>query len=194
MVTDPLDDGSGGSRRRLLGTAGAGLAGVGAVLLAGCGSKSLHARLKRTPTVARTDVEVLNHLLEVEQVAIAAYTAGAPLLPPPAARAAKRFLEQETEHAFGLAGLVKAAGGTPRDPLPSYDLGHPRTGDDVLRLLHETEGAQLAAYVDAIPRLRPGAVRAQAAGYFANDAQHVAILRSLLGQTPSPAAFVTGRE
>jgi Ferritin-like domain len=172
----------------------AAAASAGAALLAGCGSKSLHQQLRRTPAVALSDVELLNRLLDVEHLTIAAYTAGIPLLAPSTAKAAKRFLEQETEHAVGLAGLVKSAGGKGNAPAPSYDLGHPRSTADVLALLHRTESAQLAAYLDVIPRLEPGPVRARAAGYLANDAQHVTVLREMLGEPALPSAFVTGRE
>ena len=68
-----------------------------------------------------------------------------------------------------------------------------RTNDDVLRLLHRIETLQLAAYVRAIPLLQLGKVRAAAMALFANDAQHVTILRLQLGLDPVPAAFVTGR-
>jgi Ferritin-like domain len=178
-------------RRGLLQAA---VAGTGAALLAGCGSKSLHEQLGRAPDVAASDVELLNRLIDAEHLTIAAYTAGIPLLSPSAVRPAKRFLEQETAHAAGLAALVKSAGGKGNAPAPSYDLGHPRSAAEVLRLFHRTETAQLAAYVDVIPQLQPGPVRAQAAGYLANDAQHVTVLRSMLGEPALPSPFVTGRE
>ncbi len=64
----------------------------------------------------------------------------------------------------------------------------------MLRLLHEVEAQQIAAYVDVIPRLGPAKVRTLTTQYFANDAQHISIVRSLLGKAPLPAPFVTGRE
>lgn len=164
------------------------------MLLAGCGKESLHDQLKRQPAVARADVDILEHLLEVERLGIAAYTAGAPLLPPSAAAAAKQFLAQELAHAGGLISLVRAAGRKPPEPRPSYDLGAPRDSHDVLSLLARVERMQIAAYLDAIPRLAPGEVRTRTAGFFANDAQHLSAVRLLLGQAPLPAAFVTGRE
>src|SRR5436305_12472228 len=125
LVVTEAPEGDSGSRRRLLQGALAGAGGV--LLLAGCGKESLHAQLKRQPTVAHRDVGLLNHLLDVQHLATAAYTAGTPLLPPSSAGAAEQFLGQELAHAGTMAGLVKAAGGKPRDPLPSYDLGRPRT-------------------------------------------------------------------
>ncbi len=186
MVSE-APEGDSGSRRRLLGGA---LAGT--LVLAGCGKESLHTRLKRQPTVAQRDVQALNHLLDVQHLAVAAYTAAGPLLPAPAAAAAEQFLAQELGHAGGLAGLVKAAGGKPLDPQASYDLGRPRTGEDVLRLLQRVEEIELSSFVAALPQLSPGEVRAQVAGYFANDAQHDSAVRLLLGQDPLPSPLVPG--
>jgi ferritin-like protein len=162
------------------------------VVLSGCGKESLHTRLKRQPSVAQRDVQQLNHLLDVQHLAIAAYTAGTPLLADSAAAAAQQFLAQELGHAGGLAGLVKAAGGKPHEPLGSYNLGAPRTANDVLRLLQRIEQIELSSFLDALAQLGPGEVRAQVAGYFANDAQHDSAVRLLLGQDPLPSALVPG--
>jgi rubrerythrin len=170
------------------------MAGAGAMLLQGCGGDSLKAQLGRDPPVAQADVELLNHLVDLEYLAVAAYTAGLPLLHRRAARAAKQFLAQELGHAQGLSILVREAGGKANKPRENYDLGNPRSSTDVLRLLHEVETLQIAAYVGAIPRLGPAKVRQLTTQYFANDAQHVSIVRSLLGEAPLPAPFVTGRQ
>ena len=61
-------------------------------------------------------------------------------------------------------------------------------------LLHAVEQAQIAAYLNAIPRLEPGVVKQQVASILANDAQHVAVVRAALGRPAIPSAFVTGRE
>jgi hypothetical protein len=173
----------------------AGAAAWGGAVLAGCGSgKGLHARVKKLGPVARADVEILNLLLDLEHWAIAAYTAGIPLLAPSAAPAARQFLQQELSHAGELSGLVKQAGGKAHKPAPSYDLGHPTGSREVLSLLHQIERSQLAAYMQEIPRLEPARVRAAAAAILANDAQHVSILRLELGLPPMPAALVSGDE
>jgi hypothetical protein len=194
-VVSEAPEGDSGSRRQVLSrTASAAAAATGAALLAACGGESLRSQLKRDPPVAHADVIILKRLLEVERLGIAAYTAGAPLLPPSAADAAKQFLAQELAHAGGLGGLIKAAGAKPPEPRGNYDLGKPRDARDVLRLFETAERLQIAAYVEAIPRLAPGQVRTQTAGYFANDAQHLSSVRLLLGEPPLPAALVTGRE
>jgi hypothetical protein len=179
------------SRRGFLA---AGVAGGAALLVGGCGGDSLKTQLKHDPPVAQTDVELLNHLVDLEYLAIAAYTAGLPLLPPDPYHAAKQFLAQELGHAQGLSILVREAGGKENKPRDTYDLGNPRTAADVLRLLHTVESLQMAAYLAAIPRLGPAKVRTLTTQYFANDAQHISIVRSLQGQAPLPAPFLTGRE
>jgi hypothetical protein len=189
------DCGGGGegspSRRGLLRAAGAGLAGA---FVAGCGSQSLKAQVHNSAPVLGTDVDLLNHLLYLEHWAIAAYTAGTPLLAPSVTKAGQLFLNDELSHAGSLAGLVKAAGGKPIKPSPSYPLGRPRSSDDVLRLLHAIENAQLSAYLNAVTRLEPGFVKSSVASILANDAQHVAVVRAALHQPAVPTAFVTGRE
>jgi len=180
------------TRRRMLGISLASSASVAAAALAGCGGS--RRRLKLGDRSLDSDAELLNSLLHLERRAIAAYTAGAPLLNGRDGRAATAFLRQELAHAGLLLALIKRAGGTAPPRLASYDLGHPRNPRDVLALLHQVERAQLSAYVDAVPRLSPGYLRASVATILADDAQHVSVLRTLLGLNPVPAAFVSGGE
>jgi Ferritin-like domain len=191
VVTGDPSDADPSSRRGLLRAAGAGLAGL---VAAGCGSQSLKAQVHNSAPVLGTDVDLLNQLLHLEHLAIAAYTAGTPLLAPATYKAGQLFLNDELSHAGALAGLIRAAGGKPIKPAPSYPLGHPRSSQEVLALLHEVENAQLTAYLDAITRLEPGFVKSSVASILANDAQHVAVVRAALGQRAVPAAFVTGKD
>ncbi len=179
------------SRRGLLRAAGTGVAGL---VLAGCGGASLKAQADNSAPVLGTDVGLLNHLLHLEHVAIAAYTAGTPLLPAATVKAGQLFLNDELAHAGALGALIKAAGGKPNKPAPSFDLGHPRTSREVLALLHRVEAAQVSAYLAALPQLEPIIVKRSVAAILANDAQHVAVVRAALGQPAVPSAFVTGRE
>ena len=184
-------------RRALLGQTAAALAGFTLVALTGCGAqaKPEAQSVKRAPPPVRsTDVVLLDRLLDLERHTVAAYVAGIPLLGHPEAKTAKQFLDEELQHTGELLSLIKAAGGKFPDRPRSYDLGHPRTPADVLALLHTLERAQITAYLEAIPLLSPGAVRAAAASILTSDAQHIAILRLAQGQTPAPSAFVTGHE
>jgi hypothetical protein len=185
-------------RRTLLRRAGVLVSCAGAAALAaGCGSqaKSAHHPPPRpTEPLRPLDVELLNRLLTLERRTVAAYTAGIPLLSRPASRTAKQFLGEELQHTGELISLVRASGGEPVPRLASYDLGHARNQADVIGLLQVLEQAQIAAYLDAIPRLTPGKTRAAAASIMASDAQHIAFLRLTNGQPPAPAAFVTGAD
>jgi hypothetical protein len=175
----------------LLRAAGAGVAGL---VVAGCGGKSLKAQVNNSAPVLDTDVDLLQQLLHLEHVGIWAYTAGTPLLAPAVTKAGALFLNDELEHAGALAGLIHAAGGKPIKPAPSYPLGHPRTSQEMLQLLHGIENMQISAYLDAIGRLSPGSVKQSIASIMANDAQHVAVVRAALGEPAVPSAFVTGRD
>jgi bacterioferritin (cytochrome b1) len=186
-----------GSRRELLKAVGAGFAaGGGALLVAACGGS--HPVTTQTTTAVQpvpgADVALLNHLLDLEHVGIAAYTAGIPLLDPAARMAGQRFLNQELAHAGELSGLVSQAGGQANKSASSYSLGHPRNGNDVLKLLHRIEHAQISAYLGAIPKLSTPSTRAAVAAMLANDAQHISYLRTQLGRQPIPAALLNGRE
>jgi Ferritin-like domain len=180
------------TRRGLLGASGAAVVAAGAVV-AGCGRTSRRPKVQKIPAGARSvDVVTLNAALALCDHAIAAYTAGIPLLAGTAHSAAKRCLNQELSHAGELFGLVKQAGGTPVKPAASYDLGNPSSQTDVLALLVELERRQITGYRDAVTRISPGEVRAAVAAILANDAQHLLILRQALGTPALRGPFVTG--
>jgi rubrerythrin len=147
------------------------------------------------PAALTPDLELLAAALDREHEAIAAYTACIPLLSGAALDAATRFLAQESSHADELAALIKKGGGVAQPPAPGgYELGNPRGVADVLALLHRIERDQIAGYLDAIPRLTPGPIRATVASILANEAQHVAIVRSAAGLRAIPAPLVTSAE
>ncbi len=191
-----VSEDGGPSRRALLHAATTALGGGAALVLSGCGARdrtganSVH---KAKPPVRHLDIALLTALLDLERHTVAAYTAGLPLLTPSDARTAKQFLNEELQHTGELIALIKAAGGKARPHLGAYDLGQPADGSAVLALLHGLERAQIAAYLDAIPKLSPGPVRAAAATILASDAQHLAVLRSAQSLDPMPSAFLIGQ-
>ena len=176
------------SRRALL--AGAASA-AGATALAGCGGKPLREKIRGSAHVPYADVAVLNSLLGVEHYAIAAYAAGVPLLGGTGSDLGKQFLSHELAHAVELAELIKKGGGKAAKPQASYNLGDPRTAADGVALLEQAERAQLDAYLQMIPALSGGRVRGAVATIYANEAQHLAVLRAQVGQTPT-TAFAVG--
>ena len=192
-----MSEPAGRSRRALLGAATAAIAGGASVALAGCGGNGrtgAHSVHKARKPVRRADIAMLERLLDLERHTVAAYTAGIPLLGRDDAKTAKQFLDEELQHTGELIALIKAAGGMAAPRAAAFDLGHPRTSADVLALLHDLERRQIGLYLDTIPRLSPGPVRAAAATIVASDAQHIAILRRAQGRPPMPSPFVTASE
>ena len=187
------------SRRALLRGAGQALVGVGAlVTLGGCGGAApsgQEAVKHAARPVAATDVGILMTALALERRTVAAYVAGIPLLPHSEVKGAKAFLSEELAHTGELISLIKAAGGKAPPRADSYDIGPPPRGSgDVVALLHSLERLQIASYLNWIPRLSPGPVRAAVSSILACDAQHVAVLRAAQGKPALASAFVTGDE
>jgi hypothetical protein len=179
------EDPSAGTSRRALLARGAAAAGGSALALAGCGGASRHHHL--APAVPTRETPLVRELLtalELERRTVAAYAAGIPLLAPRAREAARRFLDFELSHAGEIAGLIEQAGTKPPKPSSVYDLGRPQTPQQVLGLLRDLERRQLAMYLDLVPRISDGKVRAAITAVLGSDAQHVAVLSALAGSDP----------
>lgn len=177
------------SRRVLL--AGAASA-AGATALAGCGGKPLRDKIRGGASVPHTDVDVLNALLGVENYAIAAYAAAIPLLNRGIGESVgKVFLSHELAHAAELTEMIKDGGGKAIRPPSSFNLGDPRTPTEGLALMKRAEQVQLQAYLQMIPAVAGGRIRAAVATIYANEAQHLAVLRGQLGQMPT-SPFAVG--
>jgi hypothetical protein len=178
------------TRRELLAASAIGAA----ALLTGCKLQPATTTIAVPGALSPADALALAPALDAEHRGLAAYTAAIPLLPAPAASIAKRILGHELNQTAALAEMIRRAGVHPAGLAPSYDLGRPRNAREVLQLLHGIERAQVAAYVQAIPKLTPGPARATVAAILAADAEHLALIRRSLGQNPAPQAFVTGTE
>ena len=59
-------------------------------------------------------------------------------------------------------------------------------------MVHSLEALQISHYLQWIPRLEPGPVRAAVASILTVDAEHLTMMRVLEGQDPVPGPFVTG--
>ena len=187
FLRDPL------SRRRFLARSGVSAAGASAVLLSGCGDDTKSATKTGPDESDEADVEILNSVLDLELMVVAAYKAGAGKLKGDVLQTVKGFLEQEQEHADGLSAAIKDAGGTPNRAKSSYDFPAWRSQHEVLRYAVDLENTAIAAYIDALPKLGKGDLRATASAIIANEAEHVAILRGALGLEQVPSAFVVGK-
>lgn len=188
FLRDPL------SRRRFFRASGVSVAGGSAIFLAACSDDTKSPNVQTGPDESdQADVEILNSALDLELMAVAAYKAGAARLKGAVLQIGKAFLEQEQEHADGLTQAIKDAGGTPNRAKASYDLPSFSSQNDVLRFAVDIENTAIAAYIDALPKLSQGDLRATAAAIVTNEAEHVAVLLGALGENQVPDAFVTGR-
>lgn len=186
------------SRRDLFRLAGLTAAGGTAVAFAACGDDDEDEEGEGAKRPAgEGDVRILNSALDLENTAIAAYTAGAALLKGEVLKVGKTFLGQEKEHAAGLSQAIKDLGGTPNKAKTAeeYAQGFPslKSQNDVLKFAVDLENMAVAAYVGAIPKLSDPRLRQTAAAINTNEAEHISVLLGALGKPPVPDAFVTGR-
>jgi rubrerythrin len=182
------------SRRRFFHMSGVSVAGGSAVFLAACGREDPTSRAAAGPDESdQADVEILNGALDLELMAVAAYKAAAGQMRGSVLEIAKTFLAQEQEHADGLSAAIEDAGGTPNRAKSSYEFPELRSQDDALKFAVDLENTAIAAYIDALPKLTQGDLRATAAAIVTSEAEHVAVLLDALGRDPAPNAFVTGR-
>jgi len=184
FASDPV------SRRRFLRAAGVATAGGGsAALLAACGGGSGKAEDK---SAIAADIATLNRALDLENTAIAAYTAGAPLLKGGVIKLARELLGQDKEHADALSTAVTQLGGHPTRPKSAYNFPRVHNQAEALALVDTIEHELVGAYLDALPRLSSADLRAQVASIVANEGEHIAVLLGAMGRPQAPSAFVTG--
>jgi len=188
------------SRRRFFALSGVGVTGGSAVFLTACGGKGEpetggggQSEVTKAKSPEETDIHILNTALDLEHMAVAAYTGGAELLKGDALAAGKTFLEHEQEHAQGLATAIKDLGGRPNKAMRGYDFPTLRNQEDVLNFAVDLENTAIAAYLDALPKLSMPELRATAAAIITNEAEHVAVLLGALGMDQVPDAFVAGK-
>lgn len=189
------------SRRRFFRLSGVSLAGGSAVFLAACGDDDKSTTGAATtgapadPGGGSGDVAILNTALDLENMAVAAYTAGAVLLKGEVLDAGKLFAEQEQEHADGLTEAIKSMGGTPNKAKKADEYDFPQLGSqkDVLNFAVDIENTAIAAYIDALPKLTSPELRGTAAAIVTNEAEHVSVLLGALGKPQVPDAFVAGK-
>jgi rubrerythrin len=189
------------ARRRLLQAAGAALTGAACAALTACGSSGqatgpgavgTTTELEPQGTAGSRDVSILNSSLDLENMAIAAYQAAAPLLQGSARAAVARLLEQEREHADALAQAIRQLGGAPNEPKARYDFPRLRGQGGALRFAVGLENTAIAAYIDSLPRLSSPDLRGTAAAIVTDEAEHLAVLLGEQGRPQAPQAFVTG--
>jgi hypothetical protein len=168
------------TRRRLLASSTAGLAGTGAIaVLSACGSE------EEEPSAER-DVELLNEALEAQAIVAELYrTAGG--LAGPDAEAIATFRKEAETQLDRLSDSIEGAGGT-----PSEAVGDAPEAESPLEALSLALDDAIAAYRDAVGELSTSELRATVLELDAADAAQLAAVRGLMGEEQAPVAFVTG--
>jgi len=179
------------SRRRLLR---AGLASGSGLLAATLGVASAHAEPDQ-------DRELLRQALTDEQMLVVAYATalGRRGVPRRAQLVLGHIREQEIEHAQALLTALRERGDrAPAPPSPGAPdslvpgLSRARSPRALLNYLLELETVVAHRHAGRVQRLIDDALIRISASVLGNEAQHVAMLRELLGLDPLAVALEVG--
>lgn len=154
------------------------LLGVLALLLAGCGRKGQGAA---TDSEKASDVEHLNTFLARELTALEAYGLALPLLRGQALVVGRQFRGQDQAHLDAITKAIRGVGGETDAEASDLEEARPKSAREALLLLYEEENAGLRQALDAVPHMLTPAPSTLAAALAGSHAQHVAVLRQLLG-------------
>lgn len=166
-----------------------------AVALGACGGGGEESGESTVVTEKEHDADVLNQILARQRAAIGAYDRVLPRLEGPALALATQFRAQEQEHTVALLEALRDLDGVEEVEDEEIEPGELRSEADRLRFLYEVESATIEDEIGAIGRLDFGGPRAVLSAIVANQAQHLVLLRRLLGAKPLdwvPSAFENG--
>jgi Ferritin-like domain len=169
-----------------------GLVAVSALFAAGCGSDG-----STTTTVPDKagDAEILNNVLARELAVVGAYDQALPLLSGPALASAREFRADEQEHVNAIVKALRGLGEAAepeQEEIESEDL---KTRADALEFFYEVESVSVAFDLRAISHLTSPWPRSLLGSIAANQAQHLVVLRRMLGADLAeaiPEAFEDG--
>lgn len=179
--------------RALLFTLAALLA---ALALASCGGGDDQAGTGAAPAIDKeADAVALNILLARELAAVRAYERTLPLLRGPALRAAREFRAQEQEHSNAIVKALRGLGEAAEPAEEEIESEKLKTEAEALAFLYDVESVSVAHDLRAISHLTAAWPRALLGSIAANQAQHLVVLRRLLGAGAAesiPEAFEDG--
>jgi rubrerythrin len=165
-----------------------------ALLAAGCGDGGSTGSTK---SERAADAEVLNDLLAQELTAIELYRPVLGQLRGEARSVAAQMRGQDQAHVDALTKAIRGAGGETDAEVSELEEPGPKGRKEALTLAYEEENAALSTALGSAGRLQTPAPRALAAALAASHAQHITLLRQLLGtglaaSVPNP--FENGEE
>ena len=179
--------------RRGLFTRGARLALSGATLTLLTGIGGGVALRRAGAATMSADIDTLNVALGLEHEAIAAYQVGAEsgLLKPEILKVAVGFQSDHKQHRDILAKTIGQLGGTAvADMKHKFPVEKLKNQADVLRFALGLEMGAASAYLGTIPGFENRDLAKAAASIMGVETQHVAILKSALGEQPIENAFI----
>ena len=142
------------------------------------------------------DAEILNVAISQELTLVEAFDLGLPLLQRAQARALfRQFIAQEREHIDGFTKAMRGLGGEVDAEPEEIDLSDVKDERDYLLFAYDLIGLQLTHFLDDVTHLQTRAPQSFAAAIAASQAQHLVVLRQLLGAGLAesvPEAFDTG--
>jgi hypothetical protein len=180
----------GGSVRRALFAAAAAVALAAGLASCGGGGGTTTAVPDR-----EADVEILNGILSRQSAAADAYDRTLSHLGGRNLALARVFLAQEQEHVDAIVKALRGLGGRAEPEAEEIEAGKLKAEADHLRFLYELEGATIDAELSAISKLNASWPRSLLASIVADQAQHLTLLRGMLGARPIdtiPDAFENG--
>ena len=185
----------GDSRARLSRCAFAILIAVS--LLAGCGDDDGGGGAEDDVAAEKAaDAEIVNVALSQELTLVEAFDIGLPLLRRPRTRALfRQFIAQEREHIDGWTKAMRGLGGEVDAEPEEVDLSEVEGERDYLLFAYDLIGLQLTHFLDDVTHLNMRAPQSFAASIAASQAQHLVVIRQLLGADLAesvPEAFDTG--
>jgi hypothetical protein len=163
-----------------------------AIVVSGCG-RSGHGAATDSDKAA--DVEVLDTVLSQELTTVAAYEQALALLRGGTLAVAGQLRGQDQAHLDAVTKAIRGVGGETEAEAGELESPGPKSREEALLLAYEEENASLGEALDAVPHLNTPAPRTLAASLAASHAQHLTVLRQLLGAKLAasvPGAFETG--
>lgn len=183
----------GAAARRGLALAFAALALAAA--LAACGRGPRDTNAATAPEEKAADAELLAGILSRQLGVVTAYRQAMVVIDHRTLLLLRKFRAQEGEHADAVVKTLRGLGQKAEAEPEAIEAGALKTRHDRLRFVYEMESATIALELSAVSKLNSPGARSMLAATVANQAQHLAILRRLLGAkalATVPGAFETG--
>lgn len=170
-----------GSCRRRRGASRAVVFCLAAILVAGASGCGKHGHGASTDSEKAADSEILNEILAQELALIEAYRPSLGFAHGRARVLVLRMRGQDQAHVDALQKGIRGVGGEAvAEPLP-LEAKRPANEAEALTLAYEEESAALDQVLGSVPRLQTGAPSGLAAALAASHAQHLVVLRQLMG-------------